>query len=221
MLSKCLVNGIQGELDKLCLTQVKNQINEQSKSNYFSFGALNSSNTASCFGSPISSNKNYIKPSTFNLNLNDGMPKITKNYSNDLIRKPRLNLDQMNFFNNSVMKSGFQTSNNQSNQQSNTLPQPDPANCQTNCQIQNNQTNIYQINKPTLNLQVNISFNKITNVINQQVSNSQDSSSPFSSNPLSFGSISNESSDQSTALTVNKPSDQGNLFANASSLLNN
>lgn len=160
-----------------------------------------------------------IKPSSFNLNLNDGVPKIYKNYSNSLISKPKLNLDQINFNSNSVMKSGFNT-NGQSNG-FNTNGQSNFFQSSNNSQnfgqpIQNNITNITNITNVTKVTKVNqvivpqicIQLNSTSRPINIQ--NNHYTSNNNTQNNLGIFNLTNSNSDES------KP----NQFSVAS-LLNN
>ena len=86
------MKGIQSELDKLCLNQIKNEAKNPTSSNYFAI--QNISKLDDCPGSKLSS---LIKPSKFNLSLSNGVPSLTPNFSNSLINRPRLDLNQINF----------------------------------------------------------------------------------------------------------------------------
>lgn len=85
------VKGIQSELNKLCLNQIKNEAKNPKTSNYFAVQNISKLSDGSKSGSC------FIKPSKFNISLNNGVPSLTPNYSNALITRPRLDLNQINF----------------------------------------------------------------------------------------------------------------------------
>lgn len=94
------MKGIQNELDKLCLNQVKNEANNLA-GNYFAVQSLNKLNdqpSSNCFAS----NSGCLKPSTFNLNMNSGALNVTPNYCTDLLSRPKLDLNQLNYNANSA-----------------------------------------------------------------------------------------------------------------------
>lgn len=80
------MKGIQSELNKLCLNQIKNEAKNPKSSNYFAIrniSKLSDSKSSTC---------SFIKPSRFNISVDNGVPSLTPNYSNALITRPRLDL---------------------------------------------------------------------------------------------------------------------------------
>ena len=86
------VKSIQGELDRLCLNQIKNAARNPTSSNYFAI-----QNISKLDDDSDSKSASLIKPSKFNLSLSNGVPSLTPNYSNSLINRPRLDLNRINF----------------------------------------------------------------------------------------------------------------------------
>jgi hypothetical protein len=156
----------------LRINQVRNEV-KKTTSNYFAIQSLNKFNEQSEFNSNSrfgSTKSDFIKPSTFNLNLNDCKPALTPNYSNALLSRPSLHLDRINYFGTSsqtitnqptqqdIFNSNLSSINNSS---INNLPPNSIRN------KSNNVTNNIIDNSVHINLNINFNRTSVMNLMNE------------------------------------------------------
>ena len=154
---------------------MKNEINNVT-SNYFAIQNLNKLNDENPFNSQsrFGNHTNaidFIKPSTFNLNLNNGL-RLTPNFSNSLLSKPRLDLDQLNFASNTACTSS--SSNLRISHLQNNIFGNLQANNVQNSSIQNDvqQSSLHSNeDKNRIQININVTNNHITNSSTVNVAN--------------------------------------------------